>query len=228
MVIPVLDEAPLVSDLVASLPADADEVVFVDGGSSDGTSAILDRLGYRVERAPRGRGAQLSVGAARATGAGLVFLHADTRLPEGALGAVREALSAGSAGGAFRLSYDEPRTSLRIVAAAANLRSRLFRMPFGDQALFASRDAYAACGGFRPLPLMEDVDFVARLRRIGPFRILPMAITTSARRFRRHGIVRTVLRDWACQAGWKLGVPPERLGSFYERKARGSGSPRGS
>lgn len=190
------------------------EHIVVDGGSTDGTDRVAREAGAEVISAPRGRGAQLRAGAALATGEWIVFLHSDTRLENGFTAALR-ALPPTVAGGAFTLRIDDARHGFRVVERGVAFRSRVLGLPYGDQAIFARREAYEAVGGMPALPLMEDVAFVRRLRRRGRLAILPLAATTSARRWRRHGIVGTTLRNWTLLGAWAAGVPAERLALWY-------------
>jgi rSAM/selenodomain-associated transferase 2 len=220
VVIPALDEEAGIAAAVASVRDEADEVIVADGGSSDRTRERARAAGAAVLDVPRGRGAQLQHGAQTARGDWLVFLHADTRLEAGwarALAAVPPA----SPGGAFRLAIDSPRRGYRVIEMGARLRSRLLRLPYGDQALFARRTAYETIGGFRPLPLMEDVDFVRRLARLGPLTLPACRAVTSARRWEQAGILRRSLTNWRVLALYALGQPPERLARVYDRSAGG-------
>ena len=165
----------------------------------------------------RSRGARLGRAAERAHGEILFFVHADSRPPEDAAAVIRQAIAGGAAAGAFSLAYATPSPALRRVAWWANLRSRLLRLPFGDQGIFCRRDAYEAAGGFRDLPVCDDLDLVRRLRRTGRFVIRPERMVTSARRYRERGVLRQVLRVWKVVGGYYLGVPPERLARWYER-----------
>ncbi len=165
----------------------------------------------------RSRGARLASAAEKARGDILFFVHADSRPPEDAVAVIRRAIAGGAAGGAFSLAYATPSAALRRIAWWANLRSRLLRLPFGDQGIFCRRDAYEAAGGFRDLPVCDDLDLVRRLRRTGSFVIRPELTVTSGRRYRDRGALRQVLRVWKVVAGYFLGVPPERLARWYER-----------
>jgi glycosyltransferase involved in cell wall biosynthesis len=161
------------------------------------------------------RGARLARAAEAASGEVLFFLHADSRPPPEALARIRAAVAGGAAAGAFSLAYAGAGPALALVAAWANLRSRLFRLPFGDQGLFCRRDAYALSGGFRDIPVCDDLDFVRRIRRAGRFVILPEKTVTSPRRFIENGVFRQGLRDWRVQIGYFAGVPPETLERWY-------------
>lgn len=218
VVIAALNEAAAVGAAVASAVRQAHEVIVVDGGSSDATCAHAVAAGAAVLTAAGGRAAQLNAGAAAATGAILLFLHADTRLPVDWADAVRVALAdEGTALAAFRLGIDAPRTIERLLSAAANIRSRRLRLPYGDQGLAVRRATFAALGGFRPLPIMDDYDFVCRARALGRIETLPLAVATSARRWRRLGVVRSTLRNQLIVAGWHAGVDPARLARWYRR-----------
>lgn len=141
----------------------------------------------------------------------LLFLHADTHLPEGFPQTVRATLADGCVAGAFRLRIDGEHPGLRWVEWGANLRSRLLALPYGDQALFLPARRFYDMGGFADVPWMEDIEFVRRLRRTGRIAIAPTAVTTSARRWQSWGILRTTLIHQACLAGYLLGIPPRWL-----------------
>jgi rSAM/selenodomain-associated transferase 2 len=213
VVIPALNEEELVAAAVRSVRDDA-EVIVVDGGSADGTRAAAVAAGAEVMVTAPGRGLQLAAGGRAARGEWLLFLHADTRLERGWADAIRS-LPAPVVGGAFRFALDPPRAAYRWLEAGVALRCRLFRLPYGDQGLFARRAAYEAVGGFRPLPLMEDVDLVRRLRRAGRLAFPAVRAFTSARRFERRGAAATSLRNLGLLALYSAGCDPGRLARLY-------------
>lgn len=191
-------------------------VVVADGGSTDDTRLVARSLGATVVTAPRGRGAQLVAGSERALAEGasaLLIVHADTVLAEGWRAEADAHLHdhPGQAA-AFRLAFDEDSRAARRVAALANGRARRLGLPYGDQGLLVPAETYRAVGGFRPLPLMEDVDLVRRLR---PVRILETAAVTSAERYRRGGWVLRPLRNLSILGLYFAGVPPRLLARLY-------------
>jgi len=191
------------------------EVIVVDGGSRDGTDRIAAAAGARVLRSEAGRARQLGVGARAARESGgevVLFLHADTRLPRGWDAAVRAALrDPGVLGGAFRFRFDDRSAALRWIEWGARLRSEWLRLPYGDQALFVRRAALEAWGGVPQVPLMEDLDLVREMKRRGGLALLPLAATTSARRYRAGGPLRTFLRHAAAAGAWSVGVDRARI-----------------
>jgi rSAM/selenodomain-associated transferase 2 len=192
--------------------------VVVDGGSTDATRAIAAAHGARVLVTGPGRARQMSAGARAAKGDVLVFLHADTRLGRQHLAAVEQALAEPGIGfGSFAIELDRPGVAPRLIAAAANLRTRLDRTPYGDQAVFVRRAAFEQVGGFPDVPLLEDVLLARALRAAGAgYRFLRAPrVTTSARRWERDGMVARTLRNWATRGLFELGVSPRRLASFY-------------
>jgi rSAM/selenodomain-associated transferase 2 len=195
------------------------ELIVADSGSTDGTAERAARYA-RVVQAPRGRAAGLNAGAAAAAGDVLLFLHADTTLPPDGPALIRRALADPEVvGGRFRVALDNPALPFRIVAGAINLRDRLLGGFTGDQAVFVRAGVFRRMGGYADLPLMEDLDFGARLRREGRVVRLPRAVVTSARRWERHGLVRTILLMWTLRLSYLSGVPPRYLSPFY-RDAR--------
>ncbi|HKF45031.1 MAG TPA: hypothetical protein VKG01_18180 [Thermoanaerobaculia bacterium] len=145
----------------------------------------------------------------------LLFLHADSRAPDGALDILRRAVESGASAGAFSLAYEGATPPLRWIAWWANLRSRVLKLPYGDQGVFCTREAYDRTGGFRDLPVCDDLDIVRRLKRAGPFVVLPEKTFTSPRRYLRSGPLRQVLRNWRVLAGYYLGVSPAKLERWY-------------
>jgi rSAM/selenodomain-associated transferase 2 len=212
VVVPALNEAALIGAALARLRGVP--VTVADGGSSDATRELAAAAGARVVVATGGRGAQQNAGAAALGDVdALLFLHADTILPDGWRAEVERILAGGAALGAFRLAIP----GHPLIAAGANARSRLLALPYGDQALFIGRPVFDTLGGFRPLPIMEDYDLVRRARRLGRIGLARTAVTTSNRRWRRRGVVRTTLVNQAVLAGWALGIAPDRLAAFYRR-----------
>ena len=193
------------------------EVIFADGGSTDDTLDIAEAAGARIVTADRGRGPQLAAAAAVAKGRWLLFLHADTALEprwhEPVWSFMHEPDNVDRAG-FFRFKLDDRRKRAKLLERLVALRIRLFGLPYGDQALLISRDFYREIGGFKPLPMMEDVDIV---RRIGRRRLvrLPRNAVTSAERYRRDGYLRRPVRNLLCLSLYFLGVPPRLIVKLY-------------
>jgi rSAM/selenodomain-associated transferase 2 len=217
IIIPVLNEEATIGAVLAHLKELEDncEVIVVDGGSDDATVDIA-REHATVLTSQRGRAQQMNHGASVATGEIFLFLHADTLLPRRALSLIAEAMSQPSVvGGRFRVHLDGSRRVFRIVEGAINLRDRLFRGFTGDQAIFVRASVFRKLGGYRQVPLMEDLDLATRLCREGPVVRLSQAVTTSARRWEKDGVLRTVLRMWVLRYLYVLGVSPSVLKRFY-------------
>lgn len=202
-IVPTYEERSSLPRLVEDLRREGiDEVIVADGDSPDGTASVARSLGAKVVVTTRCRGVQLNAGAAEAGAPLLLFLHADSRLPAGASDAIAAALARERVVlGAFALAIDAThapwwtRLSLGLVGGGATLRARLLSLPYGDQGLFMTRAAFDRLGGFPPIARCEDLDLVLRARRAGKIAILPLPITTSARRWNRHGTWRTSARN---------------------------------
>jgi rSAM/selenodomain-associated transferase 2 len=215
LLVPVLDEAaalPGLLDHIAGLAGDW-EVILADGGSTDATVAIATARGVRVISAPRGRAAQMNAAAALAGGDPLVFLHADSRLPPDAAATLGRADPL-VVGGNFDLRFDGDDRFARLLGSWYRVQRRL-GVYYGDSTLWVRREAFAALGGFRPLAIMEDYDFVRRLERHGATACLPGPALTSARRWRRHGVPRTVATWALIRWAFLAGVPAEHLARLY-------------
>jgi rSAM/selenodomain-associated transferase 2 len=219
IIIPVLDEAALIGDALealASLRLAGVEVIVVDGGSRDRTVAIAAPHIDRMVAAPPGRAIQMNAGAALARGDILLFLHADTRLATGAERAVLDGLAqSGRVWGRFDVKIEGTSRFLIIVAAMMNLRSRLTGIATGDHAIFVLRDTFVRAGGFPEIPLMEDVALSRRLKSISRPLSLGTRVTTSARRWEKHGIFRTILLMWRLRLAYFLGAEPGKLARRY-------------
>jgi rSAM/selenodomain-associated transferase 2 len=219
VVVPTLNAAGTLPETFATLCGSAivGEVVVADGGSSDKTVPFARSAGARVVAAARGRGSQLAAGAAAAASGWLLFLHADCRPEPGwesAVGAFLTAPEAESCAGYFDLALDDPAPAARRLERIVAWRCRVLALPYGDQGLLIARTLYDNVGGFAPLPLMEDVDFVRRLgrRRLAPIGARCLA---SARRYRRDGYLRRPLRNLLCLSLYFAGVPPGRIVRLY-------------
>lgn len=220
VVIPTLDAGATLDATLASLDAGrglVDEIVLSDGGSADDTVARGRRAGCDIVTGGRGRGAQLARGADAASAGWLLFLHADTGLAAGwpeAVGAFLHASGAEMRAGAFTFALDDPSAAARVLERIVAARVRFLALPYGDQGLLISRRLYREIGGYRPLPLMEDVDLV---RRIGRARLaaLPAKAVTSAARYRRDGYLRRMSRNAACLGLYFAGLPPRSIARLY-------------
>jgi rSAM/selenodomain-associated transferase 2 len=195
-------------------------VILVDGGSRDATARVAGRFpDVCLLGTPRGRARQMNAGALQARGDILLFLHADTRLPDGALEAVSAALANPCViAGRFDVRFDNPGFIFRMIAFFMNLRSRVSRISTGDQAIFVRRTAFEALGGYPDMPLMEDIELCRRLKRRGRLAALRSCVTTSARKWEREGALRTMALMWAFRFLYMIGVSPVRLHRWYYRQ----------
>jgi rSAM/selenodomain-associated transferase 2 len=222
VVIPTLDAVATLPATLESVQPGRDEgfvqeIIVSDGGSHDGTVAVARERGCTVVEGRAGRGTQLSQGAGRASGRWLLFLHADTRLAPGWPDAARAFVERHDAFGkaaVFAFALDDMSRKARILERIVAARTRMLGLPYGDQGLLISRELYAAVGGFRPLPLMEDVDLVRRIGR-GRLELLKASAVTSAIRYRREGYARRMLRNAACLGLYWAGVPPSMIARLY-------------
>ena len=222
VIVPTLNEQehlPATLRHVALAPGD--ELIVVDGGSSDRTVAIAQQFTPHVLQSSPGRAVQMNRGAQHAQGDILLFLHADTLLPPAALEAVRQAVQAGAIGGAFRITITPPTPALRLVAWGTNVRTRFGQLPYGDQALFMPRSIFEALGGYDDVPFMEDVRMVQALRTRGRLVLLPQAVYTSGRRWQRDGVLYTTVRNTVLILLYFCGVPPATLQRWYRAWRRG-------
>lgn len=223
IIVPVLNEArqldPLVDHIRQTAGGEAVEIILVDGSPGGESIQAVSRGGVTLLRAPAGRARQMNAGAAAAKGDCLLFLHADTRLPPGAFRLVADTLAGGRyAAGAFDLRYPSERLSIRVVARVACIRSRLTRIPYGDQAFFFRRDYFEAIGGYADIPFLEDVEIMRRIKRRGErIFIAPDPVITSARRQEKEGVLYCTLRNGAIVALYCMGASPERLARFYRK-----------
>ncbi len=197
------------------------EIIVVDGGSQDETIAIATQCNVKVIQSKPGRAAQMNAGAAIASGEILLFLHADTIVPEAFDRWVEKGLEMAIAG-AFELTIAGVNWQLRWVEWGVKVRSHLFQLPYGDQAIFIKTDTFQKCGGLPELPIMEDFVFIQQLKQRGRIAIVPAAVLTSARRWQAQGIWQTTVMNQVMIIGFYLGVKPETLRRWY-RSGFGAG-----
>jgi len=216
VIIPTLNEAARAGAAIdAAFASGANEVIVADGGSTDATVAVARERGARVIEGETMRSRQMNRAAADAVNEALIFVHADTLLPAEACTLVVDALAEGAVFGGFQLQFAERSLRLRFAAALINLRTRLTRCPWGDQAQFVVRKAFLESGGFLAIPIMEDYEIAIRMKRRGRTAVLPQKVTTSGRRFLARGLFRTSFTNWRVIVAWRLGADPEKLARIY-------------
>lgn len=219
IIIPVLNETSTITRMRAhwqQLQASGAELVFVDGGSSDATFSLLQTEGLTVIRSPRGRAVQMNTGAARASGRILLFLHADTRLPPGALALMEQRLrETKRSWGRFDVRIEGAARMFPLISFMINLRSRVSGIATGDQAFFMTRAAFEQVGGFPVQPLMEDVEMSKRLLELGRPLCLWARVTTSGRRWETYGVWRTIFLMWRLRFAYWRGVAAQDLAKEY-------------
>jgi rSAM/selenodomain-associated transferase 2 len=222
IIIPVLNEAgnvPALLDSLQPLRRRGAEIIVVDGGSTDATANLARDRADRVIASPAGRARQMNAGAAAARGEILCFLHADSRLPEGADGLMIDGLARSRRSwGRFDVRIDGMHPLLRVIARMMNWRSRLTGIATGDQGLFITRSLFEAAGRFPEIALMEDIALARRLKRYGPPLCIAHKLTTSGRRWERHGVWRTMLLMWRLRLAYWLGADPDKLALQYVRQ----------
>jgi rSAM/selenodomain-associated transferase 2/rSAM/selenodomain-associated transferase 1 len=219
IIIPAINEADHIANTLESIgPGNKKEVIVVDGGSKDDTVEIAKSLGAKVITSTPPRARQMNRGADQATGDVLVFLHADTRLPEKFEDIIFNSFKHPKmVSGAFELRMDSPIPGLRLIERLANWRSRCLKMPYGDQAIFISSKIFHEIGGFRNIPIMEDFELVRRLRKQGNIVTLPAPVFTSARRWQNFGILKTTVINQMVIAAYVMGIAPEVIARWYGR-----------
>jgi len=221
IIIPVLHESEIINTLLEKLKHIATDEVFeiivVDGSPTQDTLQVITDKTIITCLCQQGRGCQMNAGAARATGDILVFLHADTILPTNALLLIQKTLQNKQlVGGAFTLQIQSHNTLLRMIATFSTFRSQITRAPYGDQVIFLRKSCFDAIGGYKDIPLMEDIDLMRRIKKKkGEIIILPHSVITSDRRWNQEGLFYTALRDTIIIFLYWCGIPAEKLAKFY-------------
>ncbi len=221
IIIPVLNEEEVIKQNLLRLKYSSDiEIIFADGGSQDQTIVIAQNMGVKVVFCgQKGRAYQMNQGASIATGDILLFLHADTILPDNYQSIIINTLSnAETIAGAFELHIDSQKFSLRFIETLVNWRSHFFSLPYGDQAIFMKASVFQEVGGFTDLPIMEDFELIQRLKKRGKIAIASAKVRTSSRRWHKLGVVKTTLINQLIILGYYLGISPDKLERLYGKK----------
>lgn len=217
VIIPVLNEENTIEKTLLKLENETHiEVIVVDGGSTDRTCEIVGRFNYRLIKSQANRAVQMNKGAKAAKGDKLIFLHSDCFLEEGSIKEVEKCLSNGFIGGCLSHKILSPNLIFRFIEASGNLRAVLFRIFYGDQAIFVSRASFFSAGMFEQVDIMEDVKFSKALKKIGKTCILKNKVFVSARRWEKQGVIKTTFINWIVSIGFALGVPLGRLRVLYK------------
>lgn len=222
VIVPVLEEEKSINSVLDHLKLQTAgyegdvEFIVVDGSENCGTLDAIDQNGVMKISSSRGRGAQMNRGAKAAKGDVLLFLHADTQLPPSAFHTIEAAMAGSAVAGAFSLVIDSEKPFLKFISWVTTLRSKLTRIPYGDQAIFIKRDYFHRIGHYKSIPIMEDVELMERVRKNGErIVILDQQVVTSARRWEKDGFIRRTLRNRFISMLYSIGVSPEKLIRFY-------------
>ncbi len=216
IVIPIINEAKVLPDTLKSLHGlPVDELVFVDGGSTDSSRALIAAQNYQCLISPPGRAKQMNLGAHSTRSDIILFLHADTRLSSSHILNIKKSYIEGFSSGRFDIRFADRALTYRIISFFINVRSRLTKVSTGDQAMFVRRELFMQLEGFKDIPLMEDIELSKRLRAAGNVKCLTDKVVTSNRRWQNFGIARTVLLMWKLRLLFFLGVPPAKLALMY-------------
>lgn len=217
IIIPTLNESKNIKATLASTSNSRNvEVIVVDGGSQDNTVGIAQSCGVKVIPGYQNRACQMNAGAMNATGEILLFLHADTLLPANFDRMIRSTLQQpNTVAGAFSLRINAPQIGLRLVEWGVKWRSKYLQMPYGDQAIFITKDKFNDLGGFPELPIMEDFELIRHLKRLGKITLIGVPVTTSPRRWLKKGILQTTLINQIVIIAYFLGISPQRIRSWY-------------
>jgi rSAM/selenodomain-associated transferase 2 len=219
IIIPTLNEESNIKAVINSIQSHNIEIILVDGGSEDKTLLIAKSLDVKVVVSSPGRANQMNTGAMVASGEILLFLHADTRLPIRFDEMVRRTLAKpGIVAGAFALQIDAPDWGLRLVEFGVKWRSHLWQMPYGDQAIFLTKDVFQKVGNFPQIPIMEDFELMRKLKSLGKIYLLPTPVITSPRRWLKQGILQTTILNQIIVIAYLLGVSPNRICNWYRQK----------
>ena len=224
IITPVLDEGKEIIravDHLRKIQGDPPpEIIVVDGSEKGSTIQYLHDREVIAIKSKKGRARQMNRGAYKASGDVLLFLHADTFISANAFEKITTVIQSGRyVGGAFDLGFDNQRWVFKLIAKAASVRSRITRIPFGDQAIFIKREYFNKIGGYQDIPLMEDVALMRRIKHRGDhIHIIPFKVNTSARKWEEEGVIYTTLRNWLLQFLYFCGVPPEKLVRYYYTK----------
>jgi len=226
IIIPVLNEAKNILRIynhIESIKGNHPvEIIFIDGDDTGSTIHNLREKNAKTLISSKGRSIQMNAGAWQAKADILLFLHADTFLPDSAFDEIMKTMSTGKyKGGAFDLGIDNPKWQYRLIEYFASLRYRKTKIPFGDQAIFINRDYFKEIGGYREIPLMEDVELMRRIKENdGNIHIIPLKTKSSARNWEKDGIIYTTLRNWTIQILYSAGISPDRLVKYYYKEVK--------
>lgn len=220
VIIPALNEEHNIQACIENIKSEEFrcEIIVADGGSTDGTVELAEKYdGVKVIRTGKGRGVQMNKGASYAAGEILLFLHADTKLEGGWGSEIMSLLNNAKSliGGAFTFKIDNPEIQFRLIEQWVKFRSSIFRLPYGDQGIFVRSNAFKKLGGYKNIPLMEDVDFVERMKKAGRITILGKKAFTSGRKWLKNGWIRVSVMNQAIMIMYRLGADPHKLAKLY-------------
>jgi rSAM/selenodomain-associated transferase 2 len=220
VIVPVYNEEGRIGEILGWLKTRDVEVIVADGGSTDRTVAICEGGGVKTVHSSRGRAVQMNAGTSAASGNIFLFLHADTRLPEEFEDRVKAVIAEGAVAGAFLFGTDMKTSTMNVIENATHFRAYRLGIVFGDQAIFATREAFFRAGAYPEQPVMEDYELWKRLGKVGRRALIPLSATTSARKWQQHGTWRIALLNQVVTWLYILGVSPEWLARWYKGKLR--------